>query len=463
MSYVAVRYESDDNVAALAYRAESGIANAHAPVYQQVLTWLLMLPLLNMVAKGALSFLNPTATAFNYQNAYLAKTAQGIRLPVVINLLLLAGFAVAGNRKVRCALADNKVILLTLLFAGLSALWSADPMITLRMTIEVSLSTLFACYLSARMSTERLMSLLIILGVIAAFLSILLAVFLPQYGIFQGYGGGAWQGICIHKNTLGMSMAFLLTPIFFVKRPRALKIAYSALLLFLIAMSQSRSAWLETAGVLLFIAWLALFRRLRGKESLTLTLASVAMLIGIAVIGISHLAPIARMIGKDPTLTGRTGIYAAVLESIFKHPILGYGFGAFWKFNPESLNIAIRIGWINIGYAENGLLDLWLQVGAVGVGLVLIMFGRAVKQIAWLIRSPYYSPRIGWFSAVIVLELITNVGAGWLMAGETLDWALTLIACIGLAAEVRKINESKRQVRTYGEAVSPLHGPGLLA
>src|ERR1700733_11056999 len=68
---------------------ESGNSLGYTPLYQQVATWLLMLPLLNMFAKGSLSFLSPPATAFYYQNAHLLRTAQGIRLPVVINVLLL--------------------------------------------------------------------------------------------------------------------------------------------------------------------------------------------------------------------------------------------------------------------------------------------------------------------------------------------------------------------------------------
>jgi exopolysaccharide production protein ExoQ len=446
---------------ALASKNESAVAFARdnvgslrdvavTPVYQQVVTWLLMLPLLNMVAKGSLSFLNPPATAFNYQNAYLANTAQGIRPQVVINLLLLGAFALAGNRKVWRVLMENRLILMSLAFAAISALWSDVPLLTLRMTLQVGLSTLFACYLSSLMSTERLMNLLMLLGLVAAGLSIILVVFKPQYGVFQGYAGGAWQGICSHKNTLGLSVAFLLTPVFFVKRSVTLKIGYAALLLFLIVMSQSRGAWLETTGMLLFVGWLATFRRLNSKESLGFIIITTAIVIGVVVFAVTHSATLATFLGKDPSLTGRTGIYSAVLESIFKHPLLGYGFGAFWKFNPEALNIALRVNWINIGYAENGLLDLWLQIGAVGAGLVILMFAKAIRQATRLIHSPYYTARIGWFSTIIFLEIVSNIASGWLMAGEALDWVLTLVACIGLVNGIRRVEKKTVPVGSDG-------------
>ena len=102
-----------------------------------------------------------------------------------------------------------------LALAVCSALWSVSAQITIQMSIEAGLCALFACYLSARYTAERLMQLLIFMGVVSGLLSIFFALALPDYGLFHGYAGGAWQGICDHKNTLGISMAFLLTPVFF--------------------------------------------------------------------------------------------------------------------------------------------------------------------------------------------------------------------------------------------------------
>jgi len=409
-----------------------------APAHQQVISWLLILPLLNMVAKGSLSVLSPAATGFYYQNANLVRTSQGIRLPILLNLLALAVFALAGNRKIWRTLINNKLVLSTLLLAALSALWSEDRLLTLRMSAELALTTFFACYLITRMSVENLMNFLMLVGTIAALASAMLALFWPKYGIFQGYGGGAWQGICIQKNTLGLSMAFLLTPVFFVRKRITTKLAYSALILFMIAMSQSRGAWVETAGLLVFVSWLEIYRRFRSKESLLLILTSIAVLAAIAAVCLLNLPTLAIMLGKDPTLTGRTAIYSAVFHTILKHPFFGYGFGAFWGFTQESTNIGMGIGWSNIGYAENGVLELGLELGALGVALVVLLFVRAFLQSIRLMTSAQYNANIGWFSTVLVLEVLSNIDSGWLMTANQIDWLLTLIAVLGLAMEMKK-------------------------
>jgi exopolysaccharide production protein ExoQ len=426
---------------AMPYERKANTAQMSAavtPVYQQVLTWVLLIPLLYLVADGQFSITNAYNSALMTENGYLLTTAQGIRPQVVLYYFLMAAFILSGYREIWRVILNNKVLLLAPLFAALSAIWSESPLITLRVSLELMMTTLFAFYLSERISTEYLMKLLMFVGTVAALLSVMLAVFLPNYGIYHRGSGAEWQGICSHKNALGVSMAFLLTPVFFSAQRLILKLGYVALLLFLIGMCQSRGAWFVTLGVLLFTGWLSISWRLGNKQSLLWAAATGTAAIGMVALGLFYLEPLLRTIGKDPTLTGRTGIYLAVLDSIFKHPFLGYGFGAFWfGLNRESLLVALRIHWMTIGYAENGLLELWLELGSVGLLLILFLFGRAIRQSVRLIRSRNYSPRVGWFSAILFLQLITNVEAGMVMTPVTINWTLTLIAFIGLVKEAR--------------------------
>ena len=143
--------------------------------------------------------------------------ARGAHPDLYVYLFFLLAFVLVGYRQVSAVLRANLLIPALLALAVCSALWSVSPIITLQMCIQVGLCTLFACYLSARMTSETLMNLLMFVGVIAAALSILFALFLPSYAVTDG-NTGAWQGICSQKNGFGMSMAFLLTPVFFTDK-----------------------------------------------------------------------------------------------------------------------------------------------------------------------------------------------------------------------------------------------------
>ena len=139
-------------------------------------------------------------------------------------------------------------------------------------------------------------------------------------------------------------------------------------------------------------------------------------------------------------MADRTEIYAEVWRSIVKHPVLGYGFGGFWS--PESLEarrIGLAIGWTNIGYAESGILEVALQIGALGVALLMAMIAGAVFQGVRLLRSPHYSPRVGWFLTILFLAALTNIDAGSFMTSDKLDWLLIMLSCMGLKEEALRV------------------------
>jgi len=409
-------------------------------ISQQVLTWLLFWPLLCLIARQAPYFAGPARDAISYDQGASAGARADYHASLYVMMAIQAAFAFAGKRKVWATLKQNPLVLGGLLLIFISVLWTGSVTNTLHMGVEVSLCTFFACYLSTRMTTERLMSQLMFMGVAASVLSVFFVVALPAYGLFAGYGSSTWQGICDHKNTLGLSMAYLLTPVFFARQFSNWKrLLYGVLVLFMIVMSQSRGAWAYTAGIFGFVGCLYLIRRFRSRESPLLSILILVVVATACVVAISHFAAITSMLGKSASMSGRTGIYREVWHSIMKAPILGYGYGSFWFINPEAARIGYAIGWPNIGYAESGVLELALQLGLLGVALVLFMLGRAVMQAVRLVRSPLYTPRIGWFSTILFLAALTNIDAGWLLVSSTLDWVMILIACIGLESETRRV------------------------
>jgi O-antigen ligase len=409
-------------------------AAQETPIFQQVSSWMLFWPLLTLIARQVVYFSGPGRTAEAYQNGAAMGDAGGSHYYVYVNLLFMLGFVVTGYRQVWQTTKKNPFILAILSLAVCSALWSAEPVVTLEMCVQVGLCTLFGCYLSSRFTTEHLMKLLIFMGLVAALLSILFAVALPSYGIFQGYAGGAWEGICKHKNALGISMAFLLTPAFFsTSYSRTTRTLYGGLILFLIYKSQSRGAWADTGGMMLFVAWLALLRKLRARELILIVVLTVTITTTTVALGLHFWPMIAASMGKDPSMTGRTQIYYEVWQSILKKPLLGYGFGGFWYAgSPEAQRIGLALSWPSIGYSESGLLEVALQIGFVGIGLLFAMIGKAVLQGIRIFQSNHYTPRIGWFLTILFLVALTNIDAGWFMTSDTLDWVLVVVSCVGL-------------------------------
>jgi exopolysaccharide production protein ExoQ len=92
-------------------------------------------------------------------------------------------------------------------------------------------------------------------------------------------------------------------------------------------------------------------------------LMAIAIAFGVAMpmTGGSSVEGFTSVLGRDETLTGRTGVWAGVLPAAMGQPILGHGFAAFW--NPT------RGLLYDINEAHNGYLEIILELGFVGLVL----------------------------------------------------------------------------------------------
>lgn len=413
-------------------------------VWNELITWMLFWPLLCIIA-GQTPILDGSARteAFYTQGAAAGPVAD-YHLTLYIQMgIQLALFLTVPGQILRL-LFRNKAVLVAVILVFVSVIWSDNRGNTMRMGAEAALFTFFVCFLCIRFSPQRLMRLLIFMGIVTALLSAIMAIALPSYGVFAGYGGGAWQGICKHKNTLGDSMAFLLTPVFFANGLwRWQRVLYVSVLLFVIGMSQSKGAWICTVAMLGFVAVMHVLRNLRRHEALLFGIGVVlATLVVLAAI-ISHFQSFALLLGKDPSMSGRTKIYMLTWQAILERPLLGYGYGGFWNSAPLSEWIRLSVGWTGLGYAESGTLELMLQLGFVGVIVVFFMIFQAVFRAVSLIHSGSTAPHVEWFITLLFLAALINLDGGWLISPRDLGWAMVLLSCIGIAsahAEARTHN-----------------------
>ena len=200
--------------------------------------------------------------------------------------------------------------------ALLSSAWSLQPQQSIISGVILLLFTLFALYFSCNFDAQRQFELLVMAGGIAVIISIVLAIFVPSMG---GSLLG-WRGIFGHKqNCAGATTLILITGIHW--RPtgffqRAFRVLYVLMSVGLIIMSQSRTGWGLALLALGLTGAIAGLQKLRAKDALFLALCTVPLLAGLAYLGMEAAPLILTGIGKDPTLSQRTIIWAAVWKEI---------------------------------------------------------------------------------------------------------------------------------------------------
>jgi|GEM_PF-158660 len=282
---------------------------------------------------------------------------------------------------------SEKLLWLLVGLAIVSVVWSVTPIITMRRSLALLGTTLLGIYLAARYTRRELLRILAwMLGLIAV-LSAGFALLLPSYGIhFKNYN--SFRGIFENKNTLACYMAFAaliwLLHSFSCRRERILGFVFCAISITLLFLAKSVTGLTVffVCLIMLLICLVAQWSSLRTKLPLYILLVSVAILMFWSA---NHFDLVLTVLGRDATLTGRTVLWQWVWYMIQQHPWLGYGYNAFWLGlqGPSSI-IWQHFSW-KPANAHNGYLDLWLELGLVGmVFFALSLFANLYKAI-WLI------------------------------------------------------------------------------
>ena len=137
------------------------------------------------------------------------------------------------------------------------------------------------------------------------------------------------------------------------------------------------------------------------------------------------------LIGKDPSLTGRTDIWIALIDTIAARPWLGYGYGAFW--NPVSEPaywVRISVEWA-APTAHNGWLDIALSVVVTGVVLFAVSFGATLLRAVRLgLRHRFAIFALGYLAQLGLFSFSESI----LLEQNSLVW-VTYVALAALMAK----------------------------
>jgi exopolysaccharide production protein ExoQ len=416
--------------------APAVIEGKTARVSQLMISWLLLVPLIYLDVQSITCF--QVSGSGGYGGVEQDQQFfQNNSTPIAARLITLLVWAIcfygilAYLPRVLKTVLEMKTITALSLLSIVSVLWSQDPALTfLKSTLLIS-GLLFTYYLVERFAPDELMQLFLLLGAVMLVLSVLISVALPQYGVDMT---GAWRGIFNHKNRLCRGALLLLPPALilptrgFQQVTRAL---YILMALGCIGMSQSRTGWIVTAAYLGFFFTLRFFSRLKKKDMVSLLLIFTGCFGYILWLVIDNFATLTRLLGKDPTMSGRTQIWSAILDSGLKQPLLGFGYGAFWRGqNGESLNIFLQTGFA-LWQGHNAFLDIWLDLGLVGLGLFLLTLIKAISDGFYCLK-PGRPPEVDWHLSTIFIILALSMTQGQLLIHNSLVILLYFIACIGL-------------------------------
>lgn len=310
-----------------------------------------------------------------------------------------------------------------------SKYWSLDPATTSRRVIAMTISGSFAMYLGSTFHGPHLPRLLTRCVLILALMSLFMILAAPSIGIHQDVNAGMWRGVWYEKNQMGMVMAAggTAAAAWAVSEDRLRLTPLLAILLCVLLVLATRSKT-SLLCIILGVGMVGVLWTLK-RGGPALAVASVWMgVVGAAAgwwLWTYESAEILAALGKDPSLTGRTGIWDALFVTIAERPWTGYGYNAFWGIDSAPATwVRYQTGWL-VPSAHNGWIDLLVQLGWPGAVLVgTIMTSSYVLTLA---RLPTAGLREGfWGIAYLSVYILLSFSESVLVSAQNLPWTLCL-------------------------------------
>jgi O-antigen ligase len=321
--------------------------------------------------------------------------------------------------------AFSPLIILCVLYAGVSMLWSIDPGVTLRRAIALLLTTYIGLTFAAYFTWARMVQIIALGFLIIAFLCFAIVFTDPARGIMSEIHPGAWRGVFVEKNQLGgmMTKGFIVAMCAFALRPKRwwIYVPTGLLCFALVLLSTSKTSLLISLLSIMLFLFLKLYRT-NPFMRIPLILALVAGISGFAILMVAIPEEMFGLIGKDPTFTGRTDIWNLLSQAIQEKFWLGYGFGVYWQ-DPLGPSYIVRqvLEW-GVPSAHNGWVEIWLSCG---VGIVAIFAVHCLLTLGFSLNSIKRGGRETYF---VVLMLIAYIGFSMsesaILQQNSLSWIL---------------------------------------
>ncbi len=265
-----------------------------------------------------------------------------------------------------------------------SFIWSDFPNLSQKSGVLLIQTTLYGLYLASRFSLREQVRIVAWALGIASVFSLLYSLALPGSAIDSD---GLWRGPLIQKNIFARLMLVSGLSLFLValnsRKYRYVIWTVFGITFALIVLAKSKTALIVFIALVILVP---VYRMFQWSDSLAIPFFSIMILVGASVATwfVTNWEPFLYSIGKEPTLTGRTEIWGAVIDKIWERPWLGYGYNAFWENAGVGQKAVFQVIFLNISQAHNGYINLGADLGLLGLlFFVLSLLTAYIRAINW--------------------------------------------------------------------------------
>lgn len=286
-----------------------------------------------------------------------------------------------------------------------SFLVTGDRKSELTTCIRFVITVMFALWLADRYEVRHLLELICRAQGVFVFLNLMIFLVFRSYGFYYDEEGRyLFHGLMERKNAIGEELAYgtvLLVALFCLKRKERqtaspLMITVFAAQLFLLLQTRAVGAM---AVVVIAVSYLLLYDGMQGRlprfhwSYIYIAISVIFLTASLTVM--PFFAPVFEYFGKDVTLSNRTTMWEEIIPFMIENrTFTGYGMLMFWNDADGVKALQDRFSrntWFrSMSYgAHNTLLEMWLDVGLIGIGLYFLMLLYSFRRIKKFTQEQY--------------------------------------------------------------------------
>ncbi|MFY7863001.1 MAG: O-antigen ligase family protein, partial [Rhodoluna sp.] len=147
----------------------------------------------------------------------------------------------------------------------------------------------------------------------------------------------------------------------------------------------------------------------------------------VSIVVLINRAEVFTFFGKTPDMTGRSTIWKLVLGLIAERPIQGWGWISHWMPGVKPFEGLVVINKVPYYQAHNAYLDMWLQLGAIGLLLLLILVAMTFVKL-WRLGVRHTNPLYLWPMLVFFGLLAQNLTESRMLL--EIGWVLLVLMAV---------------------------------
>ena len=372
-----------------------------------------------------------------------------------IGLVLLA---VHHRRDIVRLLSQNKLLLAAVAFILLSTLWASDPNASLRRALAFALTATFCAYLALRYTPTELLKLAGWALVVVAVASVFAVIFFPEISREEfGRKLGWWSGISCINTAFGRFMALGILVTWCLRRTDWKFQRFDVLIfgLFLFCTYQAHAATSIAAAFAAFMSILVIWSRALFKVEMPPKILVGAFFGIVLLVTVPfYFSDVLLVLDRDDTLTNRIFIWQAAFEQGWKNPLIGVGYESFWIERNAAAAYYNMFGSDNtqIGNGHNGYLDAWLELGFVGLGLLVMLILQALTRVIRYLTVTD-EPFAEFYGGLIVFILVYSIAEKVIFVHSELTWMLFMAGLMTLRWRLDPATSGERAGQNWDGAL----------